>query len=246
VVVFPKTPLRDECFDLNLSHIVTFLLDTMPDSWNSPDKFNREASQWDDNPRRSALAQAVAKAIIATAKPSKTMRALEFGCGTGLVTLEIAPLVSMVSAIDTSREMLSVLEEKIRRFGITNIETSGLDLLTHLQKGEEEESFDLIYSSMTLHHISDTAGFLNRISSILAPGGMIAIADLDKEDGLFHDDPLEKVHHGFERGELAVMLEAAGLQTTKFETAYLFEKENREGKRVAYPVFLVTATKAKF
>ena len=216
----------------------------MHDSWNSPDKFNREASQWDDNPRRSALALAVAKAIIATTKPVKTMRALEFGCGTGLVTLEIAPLVRSLSAIDTSREMLAVLQEKIRSSRITNIETLCLDLLRNMQEGEQAESFDLIYSSMTLHHISDTAGFLNRISSILAPGGIIAIADLDKEDGLFHDDPLEQVHHGFERGELAAMLEAAGLQTTMFETVYLVEKENREGKKAAYPVFLVTATKA--
>ena len=217
----------------------------MPDSWNSPDKFNREASQWDDNPRRRALALAVAKAMIATTKPVKTMRALEFGCGTGLVTLEIAPFVRSLSAIDTSREMLAVLQEKIRSSRIMNIETVCIDLLTHIQEDEQAERFDLIYSSMTLHHISDTAGFLNRISSILAPGGMIAIADLDKEDGLFHDDPLEQVHHGFEREELATMIKAAGLHAVTFETAYLFNKENREGKTGTYPVFLVTATKGK-
>ncbi|NTV05893.1 MAG: class I SAM-dependent methyltransferase [Chlorobiaceae bacterium] len=217
----------------------------MHDSWNSPDKFNREALQWDENPRRSALALAVSKAIIASASPNKTMRALEFGCGTGLVTMEIASLAGSIVAIDTSREMLAVFYEKIRTSGITNIETREIDLLSPLQNGLQQESFDLIYSSMTLHHISDTAGFLNRISNILAPGGMIAIADLDKEDGLFHDDPLEKVHHGFEREELAAMLEAAGLQKTMFQTAYQFEKENREGKRVVYPVFLVTAIKEK-
>ncbi len=217
----------------------------MHDSWNSPDKFNREALQWDENPRRSALALAVSKAIIASASPNKTMRALEFGCGTGLVTMEIASLAGSIVAIDTSREMLAVFHEKIRTSGITNIETREIDLLSPLQNGLQQESFDLIYSSMTLHHISDTAGFLNRISNILAPGGMIAIADLDKEDGLFHDDPLEKVHHGFEREELAAMLEAAGLQKTMFQTAYQFEKENREGKRVVYPVFLVTAIKEK-
>lgn len=217
----------------------------MHDSWNSPDKFNREALQWDENPRRSALALAVSKAIIASASPNKTTRALEFGCGTGLVTMEIASLAGSIVAIDTSREMLAVFHEKIRTSGITNIETREIDLLSPLQNGLQQESFDLIYSSMTLHHISDTAGFLNRISNILAPGGMIAIADLDKEDGLFHDDPLEKVHHGFEREELAAMLEAAGLQKTMFQTAYQFEKENREGKRVVYPVFLVTAIKEK-
>ena len=216
----------------------------MPDTWNSPDKFNREASQWDDNPRRSALALAVAQAIIASTRPTKTMRALEFGCGTGLVTLEIAPLVGSVSAIDTSREMLAVLQEKIRNSRLTNIETKCIDLLSPLQNAAQEESFDLIYSSMTLHHIADTAEFLNHLSNLLAPGGIIAIADLDKEDGLFHDDPLEKVHYGFDREELDALFHAAGLQAVTFETAYLFEKENRAGKKTAYPVFLVTAKKA--
>jgi 2-polyprenyl-3-methyl-5-hydroxy-6-metoxy-1,4-benzoquinol methylase len=216
----------------------------MPDTWNSADKFNREASQWDENPRRIALALAVAQAIIAAVNPMQTMRALEFGCGTGLVSMEIAPLVKMLTAIDTSREMVAVLQEKIRISGLTNIETSCIDLLSPLQNTAQEGGFDLIYSSMTLHHIGDTAEFLNHLSNLLAPGGIIAIADLDKEDGLFHDDPLEKVHHGFDREELAALFKAAELQSVTFETAYLFEKENREGKKAAYPVFLVTAKKA--
>ena len=217
----------------------------MHDTWNSPDKFNREASQWDENPRRSALALAVAQAIIASTKPAKTMRALEFGCGTGLVTLEIAPLVGMVSAIDTSSEMLAMFQQKIHTSGIRNIKTTCIDLLSPLQNSLQEASFDLIYSSMTLHHIADTAEFLNYLSNLLAPGGIIAIADLDKEDGLFHDDPQEKVYHGFDRDELAALFNAAGLQAAMFETAYLFEKENREGQTVTYPVFLVTAKKAE-
>jgi len=213
--------------------------------WNSLDKFNHEASQWDENPRRRALALAVAKAIIAAVKPAETMCALEFGCGTGLVTLEIAPLVKRISAIDTSTEMVAVLQEKIRALGVTNIQTSSIDLLSSSGFGDAEQSFDLIYSSMTLHHIDDTAGFLNRVSTLLSPGGVIAVADLDLEDGLFHDDPFEKVHHGFDREALTARLIAAGLQVTSFETIYTMEKVNRLGKKAAYPIFLVTATKEK-
>ncbi len=201
----------------------------MTDTWNSPDKFNREARQWDENPQRRALAHTVAKAIIAAAKPIKSMLALELGCGTGLVTLEIAQLVKMLYAVDTC--------------GITNIDVSRLDFLSSSESVLDDKRFDLIYSSMTLHHIDNTAGLLNRISHLLAPGGIIAIADLDQEDGLFHDDPLEKVHHGFDREELAAILRAAGLETTSFETIHAFNKTNRSGVTVAYPVFLVTAAK---
>ena len=215
----------------------------MADTWNNPDKFNREASQWDENPRRRALALAVAKAIIDAVKPAKTMRALEFGCGTGLVTFEIAPLVERLSAIDTSCEMLTVLQEKISTSQVKNIEVSSIDLSSSSEADEHDQSFELIYSSMTLHHIADTAGFLNRIANFLSPGGIIAIADLDLEDGLFHDDPFEKVHHGFDREKLSDQLKAAGLQVQSFETIYRFEKINRSGITAVYPVFLVTATR---
>ena len=215
----------------------------MVDTWNSPDKFNREAAQWDENPQRRAVALTVAKAIIAAAKPNKTMHALEFGCGTGLVTMEIAPLVNTLLGVDTSREMLSVLQEKIKTSGLTNIETTCTDLSSSSDTVFTDKAFDFVYSSMTLHHIDDTAGFIKRVSTLLCPGGIMALADLDLEDGLFHDDPLEKVHHGFDRDALAVLLKTAGLQPIIFETIYTFNKTNRSGIAAAYPVFLVFATK---
>ncbi|MCX6179921.1 MAG: class I SAM-dependent methyltransferase [Chlorobiales bacterium] len=215
----------------------------MADTWNSPDKFNREASQWDENPQRRAVALEVAKAIIAATNPKNTMSALEFGCGTGLVTMEIAPLVKSLAAIDTSREMLFVLKEKIRTSGIENIEVSSTNLSSPSESAFNEKSFDLIYSSMTLHHIDDTAGFIIRIANLLSPGGIVALADLDLEDGFFHDDPLEKVHHGFDREALTDLLKAAGLEPLSFETIYTFNKTNRSGVAAVYPVFLVTANK---
>lgn len=217
----------------------------MPDTWNSSDKFNREALQWDENPQRRALALVVAQAIVAATKPGRTMSALEFGCGTGLVSLEIAPLVKRLLALDTSREMLAVLQEKIRTSGNTNIETACIDLSSPSEAVVEEKSFDLIYSSMTLHHIDNTAEFLKRISTFLCPGALVALADLELEDGLFHDDPLENVHHGFDRAELAAQLKEAGLRVISFETIYTFDKINRSGVSASYPVFLVTAEKEK-
>ncbi|MEI7694906.1 MAG: class I SAM-dependent methyltransferase [Chlorobium sp.] len=215
----------------------------MSGTWNSSEKFNREAAEWDANPQRRAVALTVAKAIITATSPNKTMHALEFGCGTGLLTMEIAPLVKTLRAIDTSREMLAVLKEKIRTSGIESIEASCINLSSPSECALHNSSFELIYSSMTLHHIDDTAGFLNRLSTLLSPGGTLALADLDMEDGLFHDDPLEKVHHGFDRTKLAALLHGAGLEVKSFETIYTFNKTNRAGFTAAYPVFLVTATK---
>jgi len=217
----------------------------MSGAWNSSEKFNREAAEWDANPQRRAIALSVAKAIIAATNPDKTMHALEFGCGTGLLTMQIAPLVKTLSAIDTSQEMLAILKEKTKTSGIKNIESSCTNLSSPSDTALNNRSFELIYSSMTLHHIDDTAAFLIRLSTLLSPGGTLALADLDAEDGLFHDDPLEKVHHGFDRADLAALLHGAGLEVKSFETIYTFNKTNRAGITAAYPVFLVAATKTE-
>jgi 2-polyprenyl-3-methyl-5-hydroxy-6-metoxy-1,4-benzoquinol methylase len=216
----------------------------MTNHWHSSEKFNRQAEDWDNNPRRLAIAEAVFKALTRAAAFTERTEALEFGCGTGLVTMQVAPLVRKVTAIDTSHRMLGVLEGKIMATGTKNIDSRCLDLtvpeeMHRLPKGH----FNVIYASMTLHHIDDTASFLQELAALLAPGGTIAIADLDREDGFFHDDAEEKVHPGFERPALAAMLQAAGLQNPTFLTAATVEKKNRVGREAAYPIFLATAKK---
>ncbi len=64
--------------------------------------FNKEAAQWDANPGRVKLANEVADAIIREAAPASNMDALDFGCGTGLVTLRLQPLVRTIIGVDSS------------------------------------------------------------------------------------------------------------------------------------------------
>jgi trans-aconitate methyltransferase len=212
-------------------------------SWTDPQRFDSKASEWDANAVRAALADSISRAIIAHMPVIRPENAMEFGCGTGLVTLRVAPRCGMLTALDTSREMLRILNEKIVAANIPNVTTKLLDLTGAGVTGELEGPFDFVYSSMTLHHIPDTASFLSVLNSHMVPGGFLAIADLDAEDGLFHDDANEKVHHGFERNRLGCLLEAAGFASVSFITVHVVEKKNREGKLSSYPVFLVTALK---
>jgi ubiquinone/menaquinone biosynthesis C-methylase UbiE len=212
-------------------------------NWTDSQRFDSKASEWDANAVRAALADAVARAIVAHMPVNRPARALEFGCGTGLVTLRVAPGCGMLTAVDTSGEMLRVLNEKIDAAGITNVRTLLSDLTRPDAADRLDGMFDFVFSSMTLHHIPDTGAFLSKLFGHMNPGGTLAIADLDKEDGLFHDDATEKVHHGFDRRMLSGLLESAGFVNVSFMTAHLVEKKNREGKPASYPVFLVTALK---
>ncbi|NTU68298.1 MAG: class I SAM-dependent methyltransferase [Chlorobiaceae bacterium] len=212
-------------------------------NWTDTQRFDSKASQWDANAVRAALADAVARAIIAHLPVSRPENALEFGCGTGLVSLRVAPRCGRLTAVDSSEGMLGMLNEKITAENVPNVETRLLDLSLAGAASNLGGSFDFVFSSMTLHHIPDTAAFLGLLYSHMSAGGTLAIADLDAEDGLFHDDATENVHHGFDRQALQALLEQAGFGSVSFLTAHLIEKKNREGQIASYPVFLATAVK---
>ena len=73
------------------------------------------------------------------------------------------------------------------------------------------DPFDLAVSLLVLHHIADTGAALSAVRRLLRPGGRIALADLDVEDGSFHDADAEGIHHqGFERTRLIELTRAAG------------------------------------
>jgi SAM-dependent methyltransferase len=96
---------------------------------------------------------------------------------------------------------------------------------------------------MTLHHIHDVQGLLARLANILAPGGRLALADLDREDGTFHGDMEGVAHHGFERAAFEDWLRAAGLEDIAIRTAHVMHKSVADGESREYPIFLATARK---
>jgi predicted TPR repeat methyltransferase len=64
--------------------------------------FDKEAASWDQGPGRIKLANDVAKAIKDDIRITPDMGALDFGCGTGLLTLQMQPLVRTITGVDSS------------------------------------------------------------------------------------------------------------------------------------------------
>ncbi len=178
----------------------------------------------------------MAEAIRAALPLQPHMTALEYGCGTGL--LQFCPaggFPAHITLADTSQGMLNVLAAKIADSGLRKMTPLRLDLTTDPLPASR---FDVIYSLMVLHHIPDTNHILRQFHALLVPGGWLAIADLDAEDGSFHTDGSTDVHLGFERAALQAQVEAAGFTGVTFSTAYRIPKNGR-----VYPVFLLTAQK---
>ncbi len=201
--------------------------------------FDERAKDWDSDPMKVHRAQTVAQAIRSAIPLTQEMSALEYGCGTGLLSFALQTDLGQITLADTSQGMLNVLAEKISAANAANMKPLRLDLSTD---PAPSPPFDLTYSLMTLHHIADVKGILKKFHALLKPGGWLCIADLDKEDGTFHTDGSTDVHLGFERGELGKWVEAAGFVDVKFSTAYEIKKKI-QGVEKTFPVFLLVARK---
>lgn len=205
------------------------------------ERFDRLAADWDEKPGHAARAAGVAQAIRPAIALPANGRALEFGCGTGLVTLALAPQLGHVTGMDGSSGMLDVLRRKCIDRHIANVRT----LLGNVPADLPDERFDLITSTLTLHHVADTASLLRVLFEHLTPGGYVALADLDAENGTFHEDDTGVAHHGFVRADVERMLRTAGYADIRLSTAWTVHKLGSDGIERDYPIFLAVAQRPR-
>lgn len=204
----------------------------------STQRFDTAAAEWDGKSRRVLLAAAISAAILELPL-NKTMDAMEYGCGTGLVGMAVAPEVKKLTAIDTSPGMLEVLQGKLDEEDIDNISPLCCDLLSD----NYTKKHDLIFCSMTLHHIKDHQAMLHRFCELLNPGGYLALADLVSEDGTFHKPDAEGIYHkGFDPKDLEATLLADGMEEVKSKIVHTIMKKEDNNKE--FPIFLLTAQRA--
>jgi len=171
------------------------------------------------------------------------MDILDYGCGTGLVSLFLLPHVRRVTGADSSPGMLQVLREKLTAAGIQNMRAVRLDLE---HDPVPSERYHLIVTCMTLHHIADTEKTLRALHELLLPGGVLCVADLDTEPGVFHtpEAAVSVHHHGFDREQLKSRLEQIGFRPVQDVTAHTMLKlvEGREERE--FPIFLITGIRS--
>ncbi len=199
--------------------------------------FDDEAATWDDDPGHEERQQAVARAIAETLDLGPETRALDVGAGTGRLSIVLADRVGSVVVTDPSGGMVRVAGERIEEAGLSNRLRA---VQADLTKDRIDGVFDVAWSSMALHHVHDLHALLTSVAGLLAAGGRLAIADLDRDpDGAFHADKVDfDGHHGFDREQLADQLTRAGFGDVTFGDATTVLKNDRE-----FGVFLCTATK---
>ncbi len=202
--------------------------------------FDKEAAAWDENPGRVKLAHDVATTIRYEVPLSSSMDVLDFGCGTGLLTLGLQPFVRSITGVDSSQGMLEVLSTKVENRKLPNVHARHMDL----DEGDVLDGrYDLIVSSMTFHHIREIGPLLSQFQKVCALSGHICIADLDSEEGRFHGDNHGVFHFGFDRSALRQEMNKAGFEDVRDRTAATMTKPISGGTVRAFTVFLLAGRK---
>lgn len=201
--------------------------------------FNIQFLSWDDE-KRTKRARLIAKEIAHTVDLKKSHNAMEFGCGTGLISFNLYDQLKNITCIDTSQGMIHTLHSKIQQSNITTMTAYQLDINDgHLLM----PTYDLIYTSMALHHVMDIEKTLKNLYSLLNKNGSICIVDLDEEDGSFHK--AEKDFHGyngFNQNELKNSIKNIGFEEVDSHTFYRDQKVI-EDVSINYSLFIMTGKK---
>jgi ubiquinone/menaquinone biosynthesis C-methylase UbiE len=107
------------------------------------------------------------------------MRLLDFGCGPGTITVDLAEKLKpggSVVGIDMSEEVIAQAREHARSSGVSNVR---FDTGNIYETGFDEGSFDVVYAHQVLHHLSGPVKALAEAKRVLKPGGICGVREVD-------------------------------------------------------------------
>lgn len=201
--------------------------------------FKGRAKNW-DNDRMIERAEVVANKISEIVGNQKDASIMEYGCATGLISFNLCNNFRKLTLMDSEEEMINVVKEKIETYQTSNVFPILMDLT---KETYTEKKFDIIYTSMALHHILDTENIIKTFYNLLNKNGILCIIELDKEDGSFHINSKDfSGHNGFEHEYLENALKNCGFSNIKSETFFNGQKSYKENT-IPYSMFYTVGNK---
>lgn len=100
---------------------------------------------------------------------SKDTRVLEFACGTGSTAIKHAPFVKDIHAIDISKRMIELCEEKLSE---TNLENVRFEQNTIENLNPVQGTYDVVMGMSILHLLVNKEMVIQKVYDMLAPGGV--------------------------------------------------------------------------
>lgn len=169
-----------------------------------------------DSEKQIHLAKKIQDKVKSELQETSDKVLLDYGSGTGLVSLDLAGSVKELYLVDASKEMTEITSQKIKQQELRNAKALEANLLTT----ELPFKADIILISLVLLHVPETQNFLAKLKKQLNTGGKLLIVDFDLNEKITD----KRVHNGFEKNYLKEVLESIGFTDVLSETFYEGEK----------------------
>ena len=176
------------------------------------DKFDSIANSY-DNPERTRIAMVASDAIKEYLGDTRSKSAIDFGCGTGLVGMNLLSEFESLLFMDTSENMLDIVKKKITDVGALNARTLCFDFESSSQP---DLRADYIFMAQVLLHIQDYEAVLAKLHAVLNDEGHLLIVDFNKNDKVVS----ELVHNGFDQEQLKALMLKIGFKDIRSKTIY--------------------------
>ncbi|UYP01332.1 class I SAM-dependent methyltransferase [Oceanotoga sp. DSM 15011] len=201
--------------------------------------FDSKADKWDTE-YNIERAKIISDELINSIETNKDFEVLDFGCGTGLISFNLKDYFKSITLVDLSQGMIDKVNEKISVYNTNNMKAFKTDINA---EGLKNMNFDLIYTSMALHHIIDVKKTLKELHKVLKDNGKLCIIELCEENGDFHKSfPNFKGHNGFDPEVMKEWVKKSGFKNIDYKI--IFESyKNPETKEVPYKLFMLIAKK---
>lgn len=110
-----------------------------------------------------------------SARPLEGLRALDVGCGAGLLSEAMARAGATVTGVEIAERSVSIAREHAER--------SGLDI--RYEQGSVEsldasEAHDLVLNMEVVEHVPDLGAFVGEASRRIAPGGLTVLSTINR------------------------------------------------------------------
>jgi 2-polyprenyl-3-methyl-5-hydroxy-6-metoxy-1,4-benzoquinol methylase len=114
--------------------------------------------------------------MVLAAMPPECRRALDVGCGDGLLVWKLAERAGWVVGVDSSPEMIAQARARLDGSGL-DVELFEGDFLAAVERGYLTGPFDFVTSVTAIHHM-DFDRALTALAALVAPGGKLFVVGI--------------------------------------------------------------------
>jgi len=135
-------------------------------------------------------------AAVASALAPDRARVLEVGCGPGYLSIRLARQHGLdVTGLDLDPAMIGRARANTDRAGDGDEHRPSFLVGDAASLPFPDESFDLVVSTLSMHHWADPTAGLSEIGRVLRPGGRALVWDVRSAVWLVHSRPPDPVEH---------------------------------------------------